>query len=300
MSRIQNAKIQRVTDATLVIGVDIAKKTHVARAIDWRGIELGKHLSFENSRNGFERLCRWFEAVRSDHDKSDVIFGMEPTGHYGMNLQQFLRQRGIQVVLVNPAHVKKSKELDDNSPTKNDVQDAYVIARMVIEGRYSAPIIPQDVYAELRTGMNERDRLSSDLQRVKGRVHNWLDRFFPDFFEVFKDWEGKAAVATLRACPMPQDLAAKTTDEVVHMWKAHGIRRGVGIKRARLLVDIAKTSIGLSTGLQMARQEIRFLLSQYDLIESQLDELMGQIEEFMRSVPGAQQMLSIPSIGALA
>ncbi len=95
--------------------------------------------------------------------------------------------------------------------------------------------------------MNERDRLSSDLQRVKGRVHNWLDRFFPDFFEVFKDWEGKAAVATLRACPMPQELAAKTAEEVVLMWKAHGIRRSVGIKRARLLVDIAKTSIGLST-----------------------------------------------------
>jgi len=33
---------------------------------------------------------------------------------------------------VNPMHVKRSKELDDNLPTKNDKKDALVIARLFV------------------------------------------------------------------------------------------------------------------------------------------------------------------------
>lgn len=37
----QNHKIAQITPKTLVIGIDIAKHHHVARAQDYRGIELG-------------------------------------------------------------------------------------------------------------------------------------------------------------------------------------------------------------------------------------------------------------------
>lgn len=131
MSITQNAKIRRVTDSTLVVGADIAKKVHVARASDARGIELGKPLSFDNRRDGFERLLAWIEVRKVNHGCDNVILGVEPTGHYWMNLAQFLRQHGIGVVLVNPMHVKKSKELDDNNPTKNDRKDARVISQLV-------------------------------------------------------------------------------------------------------------------------------------------------------------------------
>ena len=35
MAKNVNAKIQRITEGTLVIGIDIAKHTHVARSVDW-------------------------------------------------------------------------------------------------------------------------------------------------------------------------------------------------------------------------------------------------------------------------
>ncbi len=38
----QNQRITQITDSTLVVGAEIAKKIHVARAVDFRGIELGK------------------------------------------------------------------------------------------------------------------------------------------------------------------------------------------------------------------------------------------------------------------
>lgn len=260
MSITQNAKIRRVTDSTLVVGADIAKKVHVARASDVRGIELGKPLSFENRRDGFERLFSWIEELKVDRGCDNVILGVEPTGHYWMNLAQFLRQHGVGVVLVNPMHVKKSKELDDNNPTKNDRKDARVISQLVKDGRYSVPHIPEDIHAELRVGMNQRGRLIEDLKRVQGRVHNWLERFFPEFTSVIKDWEGKAALVCLHAFPLPNDVNSKTEAEIVCAWRDGGISRGVGVSRARQLLSAASTSIGITEGLQMARRELQILL----------------------------------------
>jgi hypothetical protein len=88
-----------------------------------------------------------------------AIVGMEPTGHYWLNLAHILKENQIKFVAVNPLHVKRGKELDDNSPTKNDVKDAKVIAQLVKDGRYAEPTTPQGVYAELRVAKKIRNLL---------------------------------------------------------------------------------------------------------------------------------------------
>ncbi|BCU81870.1 hypothetical protein JIR001_16530 [Polycladomyces abyssicola] len=49
---------------------------------------------------GFNRLIRWIRTLQAEHEKTHVLFGLEPTGHYWLILAQFLRNQGIQVVLV--------------------------------------------------------------------------------------------------------------------------------------------------------------------------------------------------------
>ena len=41
-SNTQNAKIEAVTENTLVVGIDVGSEFHYARAFDWRGIEYSK------------------------------------------------------------------------------------------------------------------------------------------------------------------------------------------------------------------------------------------------------------------
>ena len=161
----QNEKILQLTEQILIVGVDIAKEKHVARAQDYRGIQYGKALYFENSFEGFKRLECWLKELATQKNKSDWIIGMEPTGHYWLPFAYWLMDNQYKVV-VNPAHVKKSKELDDNSPTKNDVKDARVISRLIQDGRYSEPHLPEGIYADLREGMNMYEQLMKDLQAV--------------------------------------------------------------------------------------------------------------------------------------
>jgi transposase len=82
MSITQNGKIRRITDSTLVIGADIAKQVHVARACDVRGVELGSPLTFKNGRRGFQGLLGWIRSLMLDHSCDNVVFGVEPTAHY--------------------------------------------------------------------------------------------------------------------------------------------------------------------------------------------------------------------------
>lgn len=207
----QNKKILQLTDKTLIVGVDIAKEKHVARAQDNRGIQFGKALYFENSFEGFQSLLHWQNELSSQHEKTNIIIGMEPTGHYWLPLAYWLMENQLKVVVVNPAHVKKSKELDDNSPTKNDVKDARVISRLIQDGRYSEPHLPEGVYADLREGMNMYDQLMKDLQAVQGRVHQWIDRYFPEYTTVFANWEGQASIQVLKMGLFPDEIIE--TDE---------------------------------------------------------------------------------------
>ncbi|WP_434640455.1 transposase [Thermoanaerobacterium thermosaccharolyticum] len=166
----QNTKIMQITEKTLIVGVDIAKEIHHARAFDFRGIEYGKHIEFSNDSNGMEKFLKWAIETMNKNDKEKLVIGMEPTGHYWFCFAQFLRDKNHKVVLVNPFHVKRSKEFDDNSPTKNDRKDPKTIAMLVKDGRYVEPNIPEGIYSDLRIVVDIRERLVKDLNRIKNQI----------------------------------------------------------------------------------------------------------------------------------
>ncbi len=297
MNYTQNQKISQITPSTLIVGIDIAKDKHVARAQDDRGVEFGKRLIFENRMHGFQKLVNWAENLRKENDKNYVILGVEPTGHYWFSLAYFLVAKGYDFVVVNPMHVKKSKELDDNSPTKNDTKDARVIGQLIKDGRYSVPNLLDGIYAELREGVKLRDQLINQLMITEGRIQNHIQRYFPEFFDVFGDWEGKAAYCTLRLFPFPSQIKELSPEDVVMKWKPF-VKRGVGIKRATKLVEVAKKSIGIQIGIQFAQRELDCLLDQYELYKQQLEELDKELESLVVTLPGAKQMMNITGLGS--
>ena len=51
-----NQRLEEITAGTLIVGVDVAKTVQWARFIDYRGVEVGKAVSFRNDRQGFEYI----------------------------------------------------------------------------------------------------------------------------------------------------------------------------------------------------------------------------------------------------
>ena len=117
------------------------------------------------------------------------------------------------------------------------------------------PYIPVGIYSDLRIVMNVRDTINNSLIRIKNRVIRWLDMYFPEFFDVFGDWEGKAALITLREFPTPEKIIATGIEKIVATWRK-GVERAVGVKRATRLMEAAKGSIGIKEGLEWLRKNL--------------------------------------------
>lgn len=294
----QNEKINQVKESTLVVGIDIGSTAHYARVFDWRGIELGKVFKFSNSREGFENFKSWMQHLQNKHKKSDVIVGIEPTGHYWFSLGAYFEDENILLVMVNPYAVKQTKELDDNSQSKNDRKDPKVIAKLVIDGRYSAPYTPDGVYADLRIMVANRKRLIREITQIKNRFARWFAIYFPEYKEVFRDYEAQSSMLLLKVTCTPKAIVELGAEKINQIWRNAKIR-AVGMKRATTLCETAKQSIGLKKGTSATGYEITLLLADYEYKMAQLDSIMEEIESLCQKIPESEQMLAIKGIGII-
>ena len=144
-----------------------------------------------------------------------TIVGMEPTGHYWINLSKWLFKQNIEVVTVNPHLVKRNKENRDNTQSKSDKKDALVIADMVKNGYYSFVRPTSESFEKLRVLMSNRDVIVKRLVSSINQLNRWVDVVFPELRQVFKDVTGKGAIATLRLFPTPMELRSMQPQDIV-------------------------------------------------------------------------------------
>ena len=298
MKRTQNEKILQIKNETLVVGIDIGKETHYARAFDSRGIELAKLLRFSNSAEGYNALRTWMQSTMQQKGKTDAIVGFEPTGHYWFSLGDYLRNQGYKLGIVNPYHVKCARELDDNRQTKTDLKDPKTIAMLVKDGRYRDVYIPSNCYQELREAVLERERLVEQMTALSNQVIRWLDIRFPEFTKVFKSWKGKTAFATLKQFPTPVKVAQAGPEGLIALWQQH-VKRNYALK-AQQLFQAAKTSIGRVSGSNAAEVVLQNLLVQYELAASQLEQIEALLSDLVLTVPHSDTLLDVKGIGKLS
>ena len=268
-----NQRIEEITVGTMIVGVDIAKSVHWARFVDYRGMELGKAMSFKNDRQGFEDIVTRIREINNmkilKYPIEQVLIGMEPTGHYWKALAHYLMNKGYRVVGINPYHTKRSKELDDNSPTKSDKKDAITIARLVKDGRFFEPYLPEEEYGELRSLTNMRISVMKRSNNIKNTVTAILDEYFPEIKMVFKHpMKGKACRQILRSCPFPTLIMEMGKDGVLAEIKK-AVKKTVGMKKV-------------------------------ELIEKQLDEVEQAMEKEIKRTGYAEQLLGIKGIGIVS
>jgi transposase len=296
MNYTQNKKIEQVTEKALVVGVDIGSEFNFARAFDWRGIELTRKVfKFSNTLGGYIEYQRWIDTVLEKTTKELVLVGCEPTGHYWYTFAKYLKQNGMKLVFVNPYHVKQSKEMDDNSPNKTDLKDPKTIAKLVVEGRYSFPYVPEGIYAELREVVSSRDRIVKELNAASNRIQRWLKIYYPEYLGVYKAFDSQSGLMVLDVAPLPEDVIRLGAEEINKIWRKNKLR-AVGMKRAMTLVEAAHDSVGI-TGGNCARLELKLLLEDDRTKKNQLEKVTGILEAEIMKVPHVGKLLAIKGVG---
>lgn len=292
----QNHKLNQLDEQILIIGVDVSKKFHVARAQDYRGVEFKKGIKFDNTLGGFIQFSSWKELLMKEEKKTKVIVGMEPTGPYWLPFARWLQKEGLWIVTVNPAHVKKSKELDDNNQAKTDYRDARVIAQLVKDARFSEPNLLAGIYEELRNAKNIRKVMVNDLKRIKNRMANWLDRYFPEYKDGYVNWEAESFCYLMRKYKLPEVLAKQDPEELYKEVKEK-FPRGVGCRKISSLIKASRESIGVKNGTRMAARELDYLLKRYKEIVSEINEIEVEINGLCEELPEVRKITQIKGMG---
>ena len=299
MNCTQNERINQVSEQTLVIGVDIASELNYARAFNWRGIEKGKVFKFFNNLEGFQAFNEWVHQVMSANKLTNLMVAAEPTGHYWFGLADYLKDEKLKLVLVNPFHVNRAKELDDNHPSKTDAKDPKTIAKLVIEGRYMEPYIPEGVYADLRIMYNCRQKVTKAMISLENQLKRWFKIYFPEYLSVFGNLSGQGSMAVLEKAVLPEDIISLGVDGINKLWRERKLR-AVGMKRAESLYEAAVKSIGRREGSVGGRAEFRMLWEDYCHKMEQMEKLNIELESLLHKVPQAEEVLKIKGIGVVS
>ena len=138
------------------IGIDISKNV-IDASIFREGADIKSfpHAVFDNSRKGFKELCSWLKTCRVV--LSQVLFGMEFTGCYSMELEKFLTAKKYQFCMLG-THIVKHHPIGPRD--KSDKIDSAKIADFLY--RYDGTEctkpykLPSDTLMKLRTLVRKR------------------------------------------------------------------------------------------------------------------------------------------------
>ena len=175
---------EMVNEKTLIVAVDLSKNSHMGycQAPDGREV---KPFRFNTTREGFELLWKTIQGAMDKFGLDRAVVGFESTSCYGEPLRDFFQDKpGVVLVQVNPAHVKRMKEVTDNSPNKTDRKDPRVIAQLIRMGNFLSCIIPEGAPAELRALSQARDSQVAYRVQLSNRLQDLVYKIFPEFSSV--------------------------------------------------------------------------------------------------------------------
>jgi transposase len=281
-----------------LVGIDAAKDSHWAVIGDIRGKELMKPFRFGNNQEGFSLLEERIKALGNfSHHK--IMLGLEPTGLYWKPLGMYLKDRNYRLVLVNPSHTHKTKELQDNSQTKHDKKDARLIQTLIREGKFLEPVILTGEYASLRRLVKARESLIKRSRALQNRIKGIIDEYFPELPLVCKTLKGKTLMHLLKEHPFPQDIREIGKDNLSAKLKLYSNSR-FGRLKAQRLWELANNSIGIREASLEAKLELRQLIEEYQLLEKQKKDLEDPIKRITSRLQETKYLTSLPGIKYLS
>lgn len=222
------------------VGIDIAKKFHIACVIDEENNLIKKNYRIESEISDFTLLGSMLCEI--DQDKSNFIIGMEATGLLFENLYLSLKTQGFNVVLLNPYQTNKFREMDTMKFVKNDNIDSQMIAALLKSGRYSKAYVSQELYSSLKSLYRHKATLMDEMKKAKRQAQSTLAVVFPEFEQIIKDPFSVSGMALLEKYPTAKHYKHASGDRILKIFR--NIKgNNFNLEKANTLLDLALTSV---------------------------------------------------------
>ena len=275
----------------ILVGIDIGKNKHTFSIIDKVTGEILLNPSvFDNNQTGFLYLIKKL----SSYAKSELLIGMEDTGHYHFALLKHLLDNRYTVALINPTTTDLTRKIQGGI-TKNDTLDSITICDVISSNQRKKPyritkLNRFDLYEQKQLTRHHHN-LKEELNIYKNRLQKCIDIVFPEFNSLFNSKYGIVYMSILKTFSSANAIANADIRSIRKCFEFKG-RGGRISLSAEQLKTVAKVSVGIPSAAEEI--QIRHLVCQIELLEEQLSETDKRITEF--SVKNNSAILSIPGI----
>ena len=281
----------------LNIGIDIAKRSHTAGAVDGDGKVAIESFQFNNTADGFAKLLA--RLAKAGAEPEDALIGMEATGHYWIALFDFLCSHGWKAAVINPIQTDAFRKVETVRKLKTDASDALLIADLVRFKAFEPSAMADEATAGIRDLARFRMSLVEECTTLKNQLKALMDRAFPEYETLFSDMFCASSMAVLKAFPAPEQIA-RTDIRTVERTLREASRGRLGRKKAEQLKAAAKSSVGVSFGaeslafqVKVIAETLAFVGGQVDAVEAELDSMLaGTQGEWLKTIPGIDTVLA--------
>ena len=274
----------------IYVGIDIAKETHVAAAVDSDGVIIIEPFPFSNNHEGFKLLKSKLDSL----DKNNVLVGLESTAHYAENVIFFLHSLDFNLAVINPVQTAAMRKTGIRK-TKTDKVDSLLICKTLAVNAFRLYTENDIKTMKLKSLCRFRQNLKKSKARLKIQLTSYVDIIFPELQFFFKSGlHIKSCYELLKVYSSPDDIAA------LHLTKLSNIlsnasRGRFGKQDAESLKSLAKSSVGVkNTYISI---QITQTIAQIELIESQINELETVIDKAVDELDSV--IMTVPGIGKL-
>lgn len=275
----------------ILVGIDIGKNKHTFSIINKSSGEILLSPSdFSNNLKGFLFLIQKL----SSYTKSELLIGMEDTGHYHFALLKYLLDRRYTVALINPTTTDLTRKLQGGI-TKNDHLDSLTIWDVISSNHRNKPyrvtkLNRFDLYEQKQLTRHHHN-LKEELNTYKNRLQKCIDIVFPEFNSLFHSKYGIVYMNILKIFSSAKAIANADIRSIRKCFEFKGQGKRISLSAEQLKLT-AKSSIGIPSVAEEI--QIRHLVSQIELLKKQISEIDKRIEEF--SLKNNSPILTIPGI----
>ena len=276
------------------LGIDIAKNTHVASLIDEKGKNIFKGFSFSNSTDGGKSLL---DIIKKHADFSNVIVGMEATGHYWLSIYSFLYDYDFHSIhVINPIQTDGWRKGTEIRKRKNDIIDSVLIADLIRYGDFVETSLSNEDLFSLRNICRMRNYLVQSTGDLKRKIICVLDQVFPEYQSIFSNTFGTTSKQLLLDFSSPADFEELSVDVLTETLETLS-RKKIGQSTAEKLINSAKNSFGITFSRESFTFQLKLLIEQIKFIEGQIKDCETKIKELMKKINSP--ITTIPGIGTV-
>lgn len=272
------------------LGIDVGKFSHSACLIDETGRK--KIFQIPCNKQGFEKFGKLVKSLKVD----ELLAGMEATGHYFLNIYDFLLGLGLSnknIAVLNPLQVKAFRNTNLRGAKSDDI-DATRIAVLLKFGDFQHCNVAVDKLMNLRELTRLRSELVANNGDIKRKIISVLDRIFPEFPTVFSNCFGKTAMHLITEYPSPEDLATLSLAKLEKTIKGLS-KRSISKSKIEKLYHLATNSVGIKLGVEAFKIELQILIARLKMCKEQIRDLEQKISKIVSQFPN--HIFSIPGVG---